>query len=63
MEQSSGFDFKKNVVLIPFSVAIIDMDWHITSIPEELKDPDPLHSSGWTGFSWNKELFSIINPF
>ena len=48
---------------IPFSVAVIDMDWHITSIPEELKDPDPRHSSGWTGFSWNKELFPDYKSF
>lgn len=34
---------------IPFSVAVIDMDWHyVTNVP---------YHSGWTGFSWNKELF------
>ncbi len=35
---------------IPFSVAVIDMDWHSTDI-------DPRYGSGWTGFSWNRELF------
>lgn len=35
---------------IPFSVAVIDMDWHITN-------PDPKYGSGWTGYTWNKELF------
>lgn len=35
---------------IPLSVAVIDMDWHITDIPEGF-------GSGWTGYSWNKELF------
>jgi alpha-glucosidase (family GH31 glycosyl hydrolase) len=35
---------------IPLSVAIIDMDWHITDIPKE-------YGSGWTGYTWNKELF------
>ena len=35
---------------IPFSVAVIDMDWHYTDIAPE-------YGSGWTGFSWNKELF------
>ncbi len=35
---------------IPFSVAVIDMDWHYTDIA-------PKYGSGWTGFSWNKELF------
>ncbi|WP_026511375.1 glycoside hydrolase family 31 protein [Butyrivibrio sp. LC3010] len=35
---------------IPFSVAVIDMDWHLVDI-------DPKYGSGWTGFSWNKKLF------
>ncbi len=35
---------------IPLSVAVIDMDWHIT-------DVDPKYGSGWTGYSWNRELF------
>ena len=35
---------------LPFSVAVLDMDWHYTKI-------DPGYGSGWTGFSWNKELF------
>ncbi|HIU57321.1 MAG TPA: DUF5110 domain-containing protein [Candidatus Ornithomonoglobus merdipullorum] len=35
---------------IPFSVAVIDMDWHKTDI-------DPKYGSGWTGFSWNRDLF------
>lgn len=35
---------------IPFSVSVIDMDWHITDVPEE-------YGSGWTGYSWNKNLF------
>ena len=34
---------------IPFSVAVVDMDWHIVRIPEALKDPDPRFSDGWTG--------------
>lgn len=34
---------------IPLSVFIIDMDWHITKTGNQC--------SGWTGFSWNKELF------
>ena len=33
---------------IPLSVAVIDMDWHI------IKNP---YTNGWTGYSWNKELF------
>lgn len=35
---------------IPFTVAVIDMDWHVT-------DVDPKYGSGWTGYTWNKELF------
>lgn len=34
---------------IPFSVAIIDMDWHTTNIPSRF-------GSGWTGYTWNKKL-------
>lgn len=33
---------------IPLSVCIVDMDWHIVNNP---------YSSGWTGYTWNKELF------
>ena len=35
---------------IPFTVAVIDMDWHITEI-------DPKYGTGWTGFTWDKALF------
>lgn len=35
---------------VPLSVAVIDMDWHIT-------DVDPKYLTGWTGYTWNKELF------
>ncbi len=35
---------------IPFSVAVVDMDWHVTDI-------DPTIGSGWTGYTWNRELF------
>lgn len=35
---------------IPFSVAVIDMDWHIT-------DVEPQYGNGWTGYTWNRELF------
>jgi hypothetical protein len=34
---------------IPLSVCIIDMDWHITKTGNT--------SSGWTGYTWNKQLF------
>lgn len=35
---------------VPFSIAVIDMDWHLVQI-------DPKYGSGWTGYTWNKELF------
>lgn len=35
---------------IPLSVAVIDMDWHLVDVPEK-------YGSGWTGFTWNRELF------
>ena len=43
---------------LPFSVAIIDMDWHLTS------NPDPVRfGSGWTGYTWNRELFPDHKKF
>jgi alpha-glucosidase (family GH31 glycosyl hydrolase) len=38
---------------VPLSVAVTDMDWHIVDDPK-------VHASGktgWTGYSWNKDLF------
>ena len=35
---------------IPLSVCIVDMDWHITKTGNE--------STGWTGYTWNRELFA-----
>ena len=43
-------DFKAKDV--PFSVAVIDMDWHITKTPDPVK-----YGSGWTGYTWNRDLF------
>ncbi len=34
---------------IPLSVCIIDMDWHLTKTGNQ--------SPGWTGYTWNRELF------
>ena len=33
---------------VPLSVAVIDMDWHLTDVP---------FGSGWTGYTWNKDFF------
>ncbi len=35
---------------LPFTVGIIDMDWHLV-------DVDPKYGSGWTGYTWNREYF------
>lgn len=43
-------DFKQHKV--PLSVAVLDMDWHITKTPDEKR-----YGSGWTGYTFNKELF------
>ena len=49
---------------IPFSVSVVDMDWHIVDIPEEYKTGDgPEFESGWTGYSWNKKLFPDHRAF
>lgn len=41
---------------IPFSVSVIDMEWHLVDI-------DPKYGSGWTGYTWNKELFPDPKEF
>ena len=49
---------------IPFSVSVVDMDWHITKIPEECKNgEDKEFTSGWTGYTWNKEYFPDYKRF
>ena len=48
---------------IPLSVGIVDMDWHITEIPDDKKNPSPKYAgywnteNGWTGYSFNKKYF------
>jgi alpha-glucosidase (family GH31 glycosyl hydrolase) len=41
---------------IPLSVAVIDMDWHVTEV-------DPKYGTGWTGYTWNKEMFPDYKRF
>lgn len=54
---------------VPFSVSVVDMDWHIVDIPEELQEQNPARngfynlSNGWTGYSWNKSLFPDYKGF
>jgi alpha-glucosidase (family GH31 glycosyl hydrolase) len=38
---------------IPLSICIVDMDWHITKTGNS--------SDGWTGYTWNRELFPDPN--
>ena len=40
---------------VPFSVAVVDMDWHLTEIPDG--------RSGWTGYTWNRALFPDYKAF
>lgn len=63
---------------IPISVATIDMDWHWVDVEKRFgKDAKPkrevdgfinklmalFQSSGWTGYSWNTELFPDYKKF
>lgn len=47
---------------LPISVAVVDFDWHIREIPEDNRDKDAKYT-GWTGYSWNKELFPDYKEF
>ena len=35
---------------IPLSVAVLDMNWHVTDI-------DPKYGPGWTGYTWDRDKF------
>ena len=35
---------------LPFSTAVIDMDWHLVDVPEK-------YGTGWTGYTWNRDFF------
>jgi alpha-glucosidase (family GH31 glycosyl hydrolase) len=41
---------------LPFTTSVIDMDWHITDVEKS-------YGSGWTGYTWNKELFPDHRAF
>jgi len=43
---------------VPLSVGIVDMDWHLTK-GENWKP----HHNGWTGYTWNEELFPDYKAF
>ncbi|KAG9248915.1 putative alpha-xylosidase [Calycina marina] len=44
---------------IPLSVAVLDMDWHLTDDERVLESG----ATGWTGYSWNKKLFPDPKKF
>lgn len=56
---------------IPLTVATVDMDWHWSETLDEKKQltaqgkNDALHggTSGWTGYSWNTDLFPDYRRF
>ena len=49
---------------IPFTVSVIDMDWHLVSeVPQELKPAYSNYAAGWTGYTWNKKLFPDYREF
>jgi len=35
---------------MPFTVAMLDMDWHVTEVEEK-------YGRGWTGYTWNRDFF------
>ncbi|WP_161879316.1 glycoside hydrolase family 31 protein [Alkalibacterium sp. MB6] len=41
---------------LPLAVSVIDMDWHLTNIPST-------YGSGWTGYTWNRDLFPDPKSF
>lgn len=44
---------------IPLTVVAVDMDWHWT----DLKKKFGINESGWTGYSWNTDLFPDYKEF
>ncbi len=48
---------------VPFSVSVVDMDWHLTQISDEAHDKSSIITPGWTGYTWNEELFPDYKQF
>ena len=42
---------------VPLSVGIVDMDWHLVKVG------DRIQGDGWTGYTWNEELFPDYRTF
>lgn len=48
---------------IPFTVATIDMDWHIVQkVPKDVK-PTIIQGAGWTGYTFEESLFPDYKAF
>lgn len=45
---------------IPLTVATVDMDWHWV---RNIKEKFGVNYNGWTGYSWDKELFPDYKEF
>ncbi len=52
---------------LPFTVATIDMDWHWVDVNKRFNDnfkgSNIANGPGWTGYSWNTELFPDYREF
>lgn len=44
---------------VPINVAVVDMDWHLVIAGKEI----PAGENGWTGYTWNKDLFPDPDAF
>ena len=42
---------------IPFTVSVIDMDWHLYEEVDPKYSTAPGEPAGWTGYTWNRRLF------
>ena len=51
---------------IPLTIATVDMDWHWVDLKKQFNKKyksSNILSSGWTGYSWNTELFPDYKGF
>lgn len=49
---------------IPLTVATIDMDWHLVkNVPKDAKTKHRLWGKGWTGYTFDQELFPDYKQF
>jgi alpha-glucosidase (family GH31 glycosyl hydrolase) len=53
---------------VPLDVFVIDIDWHVKSLPEFFKNGQRQRDqagedAGWTGFTWNKNFFPSPEKF